>query len=93
MIFKFKEWLVIDQTEVIENVFEYYIDKHEDFYEEAYNKIYNSRLNKIRKLSRDKLMIKMALYLKSKGMASKFAIPYLVYDIDKWLEEKKDDVE
>jgi len=80
MIFKFNEWLEIDKTE--ETVLEYMLDKYLDFYQEAYNKIYKSNMN------RHTLILKMIKYLKSKGIGKKFAIPFLAYDIDTWLESK-----
>ena len=78
MIFKFNEWLEIDKTE--ETVLEYMLTNYLDFYQEAFDKIYKGNMN------RQMLILKMIKYLKSRGIGKKFALPFLAYDIDTWLE-------
>jgi len=80
MVFKFKDWLDIDNINT-ENVFEY-MENYIGHYQDAFNKIYKPNIK------RDKLIIKMIMHLKTRGIGKKFALPYLVYDIDTWLENK-----
>jgi len=80
MVFKFQDWLDIDSID-IENVFEY-MEKYIDHYQDAFNKIYKPNMK------RDKLIIKMIMHLKTRGIGTKFALPYLAYDIETWLENK-----
>lgn len=80
MVFKFNDWLEIDKTE--EHILEY-MENYADHYEEAFNKIYKSNLK------RDKLVVKMVIYLKSRGVGKKLALPFMAYDVDTWLENKK----
>lgn len=80
MIFKFNEWVEIDN--VVEPVLEYMLDNYLGFYQDAYNKIYKNNMNK------RILIFKMIKYLKSKGVGKKFALSFLASDIDTWLENK-----
>ena len=87
MKLKFDDWLEIDETEVTENLFEY-IEEFTDGYQEAYNKIYKPK--RLIGLGKYRLAVRMAVYLKSKGIGSKLALNYLMGDIEDWLENKKE---
>jgi len=82
MIFKFNDWLEIDKTDSVESVMEF-MENYISHYQAAFDKIYKSSMKP------EKLIVKMVLYLKTRGIGKKFALPYLAYDIATWLENVK----
>jgi len=82
MVFKYKDWLEIDRTNPVENVLEH-IEKYENHYQAAFDKIYKPNIKP------EKLVVKMVLYLKTRGIGQKFALPYMAYDISTWLRDVK----
>jgi len=60
-----------------------YVSNYINMYQEAYDAIYQPDMDK------DELIYNIIDYIKDKGVATKFAVPYLMYDIETWLDSEK----